>query len=87
MAPTSTTCGDHSARKSWREAGWDAAILHMVHTSLGPKGVVSQGAIRLTAFPLWRELVTIAEPISLCWALFVYLEQLHLTNRVFIIFI
>lgn len=44
MALTSTTCGDHLARKSWREADWDAVILHMVHKSLGPEGGVSQGA-------------------------------------------
>lgn len=44
MALTSTTCGDHLARKSRREADWDAVILHMVHKSLGPEGVISQGA-------------------------------------------
>lgn len=45
MPLTSTTCGDHLARKSRREANWDALILHMVHKSLGPEGAVSQGAV------------------------------------------
>lgn len=45
MALTSTTCGDHLARKSWREASWDALILHVVHKSLGPEEVASQGAV------------------------------------------
>lgn len=44
MKPTSTTCGDHLTRKSWREADWDAVILHMVHKSLGPLGMIPQGA-------------------------------------------
>lgn len=38
MTLTSTTCMDHLARKSWREADWDAATLRMVHKSLGPEG-------------------------------------------------
>lgn len=38
MALTSTTCEDHLARKSRREADWDTVTPHMVHKSLGPEG-------------------------------------------------
>lgn len=44
MTLTSTTCGDHLARKSWRERDWDALILHMVHKSLGAVGMIPRGA-------------------------------------------
>lgn len=37
MTLRSTTCGDHSGKK---EADWDAAVVHMVHKSLGPVGMI-----------------------------------------------
>lgn len=67
MAFTSTTCGDHLARKSWREAVWDAVILHMVHKSLRPQGVVSQGAQNnlLASYSGECDLVVITEAVIL----------------------
>lgn len=71
MELTSTTCGDHLARKSWREADWDGVILHVVHKSLGPLGMIPQGA---DTTQRWMQ-----TGLSLLWIHFVILKE-YLTS-------